>query len=67
MILSLLEIKRMVKIIFNSNRYSKIKMTDKTKILIFYLKKKKFINHISKFIEKNNNSASKENKTRILT
>jgi hypothetical protein len=66
MILSLLEIKRMVKIIFNSNRYSKIKMIDKTKILIFYLKIKKFINHISKFIEKKNNLVLKENKTRIL-
>ena len=67
MILRLLEIKRMVRIIFNSNRYSKIKKTDKTKILIFYLKIKKFINHISKFIEKKNNLVSKENKTRILT
>jgi hemerythrin-like domain-containing protein len=67
MILRLLEIKRIVKIIFNSNRYSKIKKKDKTKILIFYLKIKKFINHISKFIEKKNNLVFKENKTRILT
>jgi len=66
MILRQLEIKRMVRIIFNSNRYSKIKKTDKTKILISYLKIKKFINHISKFIEKKNNLVLKENKTRIL-